>query len=89
MNEPLYRGGVRRRSLEPALGSVDDPDDYARRSAGRHPYPVPTEFTNWIEAERRWRETYCLSDPSTMKDRSVEGAAAGRPTRADHEGTRP
>lgn len=66
-------------SLEEALVSAESPVDFLRRNTGRHPYPVPSEFTNWIEEERSWRETCSLSDLSHhQRDLYVEGPDALR-----------
>lgn len=65
------------RSLEAALATADNPVDYLRANAGRHPYPVASEFTNWIEEERSWRETCSLSDLSHhQRDLYVDGPEA-------------
>ena len=65
------------RSLADAVAAADSPTDLLRSNTGRHPYPVATEFTNWIEEERSWRETCSLSDLSHhQKDLYVEGPDA-------------
>jgi len=65
------------RSLADALAAADSPVDLLRNNPGRHPYPVKSEFTNWIEEVRSWRETCCLSDLSHhQKDLYVEGSDA-------------
>ena len=64
-------------SFEDALTSADNPVEFLRDNHGRHPYPVPEEYTNWIEEERSWRETCSLSDLSHhQKDLYVEGPDA-------------
>lgn len=68
---------MHRRSLEEALATADNPVDFLRGNTGRHPYPVPSEHTSWIEEERSWRETCSLSDLSHhQKDLYVEGPEA-------------
>lgn len=65
------------RSFEEVLGATDNPVDFMRGNTGRHPYPVPSEYTNWIEEERSWRETCSLSDLSHhQKDLYVDGPEA-------------
>lgn len=64
-------------SLEEALLAAEHPVSYLRQNTGRHPYPVPSEHTNWIEEERSWRDTASLSDLSHhQKDLYVEGPDA-------------
>ena len=64
-------------TLEDALDAAGSPMDLLRENRGRHPYPVPSEHTNWIEEERSWRETCSLSDLSHhQKDLYVEGPDA-------------
>ena len=64
-------------SLESELVAADNTVDYLRENAGRHPYPVPSEHTNWIEEQRSWRETCSLSDLSHhQRDFYVEGPDA-------------
>ena len=65
------------RTLADALAAADGPVDLLRNNSGRHPYPVESEFTNWIEEVRSWRETCALSDLSHhQKDLYVEGPDA-------------
>ncbi|MFD1686312.1 hypothetical protein [Halobellus litoreus] len=65
------------RSLEDALESAGSPLELLRRNRGRHPYPVPSEHTNWIEEVKSWRETCSLSDLSHhQKDLYVRGPDA-------------
>lgn len=65
------------RSLQSALEAAGNTIDYLRENTGRHPYPVPSEHTNWIEEERSWRETCSLSDLSHhQRDLYVEGPDA-------------
>ncbi|RVV97885.1 aminomethyl transferase family protein [Mesobaculum littorinae] len=43
-------------------------------TVGRYVYPIPAEFTNWIEEQRAWRETAVLFDQSFhMTDLYVRG----------------
>ncbi|WP_144902646.1 aminomethyltransferase family protein [Halobellus captivus] len=65
------------KNLEAALQSADNPAELLRKNRGRHPYPVASEHTNWIEEVRSWRETCSLSDLSHhQKDLYVEGPEA-------------
>ena len=65
------------RSLADALAAADSPTQLLRANPGRHPYPVESEFTNWIEEVRSWREACSLSDLSHhQKDLYVEGPDA-------------
>mgnify|MGYP000371509526 CR=1 FL=1 len=64
-------------TLADALDAAGDPADLLRRNGGRHPYPVPSEHTNWIEEVRSWRGSASLSDLSHhQKDLYVEGPGA-------------
>lgn len=53
-------------NLEELLQSVGDPVKLLRNSAaGAYVYPVvPTEFSNWRDEQRAWRETCVLYDQS-------------------------
>ena len=63
-------------SLADAL-ATERPIDLLRNNPGRHPYPVESEFTNWIEEVRSWRDACALSDLSHhQKDLYVEGPEA-------------
>jgi len=55
-----------RQSLEDLLRSAGNPVHMLRNSqAGAYVYPVvPTEFTNWRDEQRAWRETAVLFDQS-------------------------
>ena len=65
------------RSLADALAVAESPTHLLRNNPGRHPYPVDSEFTNWIEEVRSWRETCSLSDLSHhQKDLYIEGPDA-------------
>jgi vanillate/3-O-methylgallate O-demethylase len=64
------------RSLEDKLHRVTDPVKLTRNSQiGPYVYPmVPSEFSNWRDEQRAWRETCALSDQSHhMTDLAVEG----------------
>ena len=68
-----------RRSLYDALQAAHDPIDMLRnRNRGSVRYPnVPSQYTNWIEEQRAWRETCSLADQSHhMVDLWVEGPDA-------------
>ncbi|PWT86474.1 MAG: glycine cleavage system protein T, partial [Blastocatellia bacterium] len=67
------------RSLEDALRSVGNPVDLLRNSQiGPYAFPVvPSEFTNWRDEQRSWRETCALFDQSHhMTDVYIEGPDA-------------
>ncbi|MBN1241050.1 MAG: aminomethyltransferase family protein [Gammaproteobacteria bacterium] len=67
------------RSLEQALQSVGSPVELLRNSQiGPYAFPVvPSEFTNWRDEQRSWRETCALFDQSHhMTDLYVEGPDA-------------
>src|SRR4051794_27113791 len=67
------------RNLEEALGSVRNPVELLRNSQiGPYAFPVvPSEFTNWRDEQRSWRETCALFDQSHhMTDLYVEGPDA-------------
>jgi vanillate/3-O-methylgallate O-demethylase len=64
------------KSLEDLLTSAGDPVELARNSQiGPYVYPmVPSEFSNWRDEQRAWRETCALFDQSHhMTDLTVEG----------------
>ncbi|HEX5418829.1 MAG TPA: aminomethyl transferase family protein [Gammaproteobacteria bacterium] len=68
-------------NLEQALGSVGNPVELLRNSQiGPYAFPViPTEFTNWRDEQRSWRESCALFDQSHhMTDLYVEGPDALR-----------
>jgi vanillate/3-O-methylgallate O-demethylase len=67
------------RSLEDVLQSAASPVELARNSQiGPYVYPaVPSEFSNWRDEQRGWRETCALFDQSHhMTDLSIEGPDA-------------
>lgn len=62
------------------LASHSNPIDMLRSNYGRHPYPVPSEFTNWIDEVKSWRDTASLSDLSHhQKDLYVSGPDSLQP----------
>jgi vanillate/3-O-methylgallate O-demethylase len=66
-------------SLEDLLQSVGNPVDLARNSQiGPYVYPgYASEFTNWRDEQRAWRETCCLFDQSYhMTDMAISGPDA-------------
>jgi len=68
-----------KQSLEDVLQAVGNPVDMLRNSQiGAYVYPVvPTEFSNWRDEQRAWRETCVLFDQSHhMVDIFVEGPDA-------------
>jgi vanillate/3-O-methylgallate O-demethylase len=67
--------------LEDLLQSAVSPVELARNSQiGPYVYPtVPSEFSNWRDEQRAWRETCALFDQSHhMTDLSIEGPDAIR-----------
>jgi vanillate/3-O-methylgallate O-demethylase len=69
------------RSLEDLLNSAGSPVQLTRHSQiGPYVYPaVPSEFSNWRDEQRAWRETCALFDQSHhMTDLSLEGRDAIR-----------
>jgi vanillate/3-O-methylgallate O-demethylase len=68
-------------SLEDLLQPAGSPAELARNSQiGPYVYPaVPSEFSNWRDEQRAWRETCALFDQSHhMTDLSIEGPDAIR-----------
>ena len=66
-------------SLEGLLQTVGNPAHLARNSQiGPYVYPnVPSEFSNWRDEQRAWRETCCLFDQSYhMTDMYIKGPDA-------------
>ena len=67
------------KSLEEILGVAGDPVSMLRNSQiGAYVYPVvPTEFSNWRDEQRAWRETAVLFDQSHhMVDLFIDGPDA-------------
>ena len=56
-----------RRSLEDLLQGAGNPVQLLRNSQiGAYVYPVvPSEFSNWRDEQRAWRETACSSTSRT------------------------
>jgi vanillate/3-O-methylgallate O-demethylase len=72
---------MQRQSLEALLRSVPNPVEMLRNSQiGAYVYPVvPSEFSNWRDEQRAWRETAVLFDQSHhMAEITVRGADAER-----------
>lgn len=66
-----------RQNFEDVLRAAENPVELLRKNTGRHPYPVESEFTNWIEEVQSWRKTCSLSDLSHhQRDLYVEGSGA-------------
>jgi vanillate/3-O-methylgallate O-demethylase len=64
------------RTLEDLLQSAESPVDLTRNSQiGPYVYPaVPSEYSNWRDEQRAWRETCALFDQSHhMTDLTIEG----------------
>src|SRR6185503_11695786 len=67
------------KNLQEALDSARSPVDMLRNSQiGPYAFPVvPSEFTNWRDEQRSWRETCALFDQSHhMTDLYLEGPDA-------------
>ena len=70
---------MKEKSLEDLLGNVENPVNMLRNSQiGAYVYPVvPTEYSNWRDEQRAWRETAVLFDQSHhMANIYVEGPDA-------------
>src|SRR5688500_7054798 len=68
-------------NLEQALQAAKNPVEMLRNSQiGPYAFPVvPSEFTNWRDEQRSWRETCALFDQSHhMTDLYLEGPDARR-----------
>lgn len=66
-------------NLEELLRGVDNPVEYFRNSQiGAYVYPVvPTEFSNWRDEQRAWRDSAVLFDQSHhMVDLFIDGPDA-------------
>src|SRR6266849_5540466 len=66
-------------NLEALLQAAGNPADLIRNSQiGAYVYPVvPSEFTNWRDEQRAWRQTAVLFDQSHhMVDLYIEGPDA-------------
>ena len=66
-------------NLEQLLTSADNPVTLLRNSRiGAYVYPVvPSEFSNWRDEQRAWRETAVLFDQSHhMAELTVRGPDA-------------
>jgi glycine cleavage system aminomethyltransferase T len=69
------------KTLEEALRAVGNPVELLRNSQiGPYAFPVvPSEFTNWRDEQRSWRETCALFDQSHhMTDLYLEGPEAAK-----------
>src|SRR6516225_8589414 len=70
---------MKQKSLEDLLQSLGNPVNMLRNSQiGAYVYPVvPTEYSNWRDEQRAWRETAVLFDQSHhMANIYVEGPDA-------------
>ncbi len=63
------------KSLQEKMDALGNPATMLQNSPiGRYVYPIPAEFTNWIDEQRSWRETAVLFDQSFhMTDLYVRG----------------
>lgn len=63
------------KTLEDKLKANGNPVEMMRQAqTGRYPFPVPSEFTHWIEEMRAWRESVALMDQSFhMTDLYLKG----------------
>lgn len=63
------------KSLQAKIDALGNPATMLQNSPiGRYVYPIPAEFTNWIDEQRSWRETAVLFDQSFhMTDLYVRG----------------
>jgi len=68
------------RSLEQKLKDHAGPVEMLQNAqTGRYLFPVPAEFTNWIEEQKAWRESAALLDQSFhMTDLYIKGPDALR-----------
>jgi glycine cleavage system aminomethyltransferase T len=67
-------------SLEDLLRQRGNPARMMQNAqTGRYAFPVPSEFTHWIEEQRAWRESAALMEQSYhMTDLYVKGDHARR-----------
>src|ERR1700723_3779322 len=77
------RGEIRlgNESLQDLLQAAGNPADMLRNSKiGAYVYPVvPSEYTNWRDEQRAWRETAVLFDQSHhMAEMTVKGPDAAK-----------
>ncbi len=65
-------------TLESKLRSSENPVQMMQNAqTGRYAFPIPSEFTHWIEEQRAWRETAALMDQSFhMTDLYIKGPDA-------------
>lgn len=63
------------RSLEERLRDAGNPAGMMQQAqAGRYAFPIPSEFSHWIEEQRAWRESAALMDQSFhMTDLNISG----------------
>lgn len=63
------------KSLQAKIDALGNPATMLQNSPiGRYVYPIPAEFTNWIDEQRSWRESAVLFDQSFhMTDLYVRG----------------
>lgn len=62
-------------SLEEKIQTVGNPAEMMRNAQiGRYVFPIPAEFTNWMDEQRAWRHTAVIFDQSVhMTDLYVNG----------------
>lgn len=62
-------------SLQDKIDQIGNPVSMPRDSqVGPYVYPIPSEFSNWRDEQRAWRETVALMDQSFhMTDLYVQG----------------
>ncbi|MBY5972058.1 hypothetical protein KUV28_06855 [Ferrimonas balearica] len=62
-------------SLEEKIGRYPNPAQMMRNlQTGRYEFPIPPQFTNWIEEQQAWRDSAALMDQSFhMTDLYVRG----------------
>ncbi len=53
------------KSLQEKFDKLGNPAEFLRNvGVGAYVYPIPSEFTNWRDEQRSWRETVGLLDQS-------------------------